>query len=479
MNLLRSRKSSLILCILVIITIFLSSCTDEKIEKGKKYDDNVVYAYNLNGVAKYMYDEDYKITEAVTLDSITLSEYIFDVDNYTCKYHYDENGILDKLIYFGKEFVIESADNGLVTAVCNSGSSPVEAKLSYSDNGILLNEEYYEKDILVLKNTYDNKGKPKRSEYTGMGVLDYAYEEGTTYITVIPDDKALSQTDISIILDDNGYPKYMMKTADGTIIGTTWAHSDDGLCIDTLIESKSAEYAYIEEYEIYYNENNKVSIIDFYIPNSNQEPILSTRTEYFYSDNIATSFAETKYNDDQTVNERVIYNSVSPDKKDITTEFYKDGNIRKIENSKTEYKNGYVVSQSICEYKPDMTFIGKQTYGFEYNAYGYVSLRTIKNYNDKEMLENVINEEYTYDSANTVTKLLYTVYDSDNNILEKELNEFEYNDNSSIKTKRIQLMSSTDEIISTTVIDYTYDENGEATTVTSTYDAEGNLIDKK
>ena len=143
--------------------------------------------YNLNGIAEYRYDSNSRVVEVVNLDPQTLNEFLPDGSDYICKYFYDESGAINKLIYFGKEFRIESiSEENVATAICDSEANVITARLTFNDNGILVLEEFYEKDTLVLKNKFDSNGLPSGFDYAGLGKMSFNYEDKETYISVTP-----------------------------------------------------------------------------------------------------------------------------------------------------------------------------------------------------------------------------------------------------------------------------------------------------
>lgn len=479
-------KKSLFKILLLFSLSLLILCSCNEAENDVKTSPvdfgNTVFAYNLNGIAKYIYDDAGRVVEIITLDPTTLNPFPTNSLSDVCEYSYNSSGILNELTYFGRQFrSVETDVAGRTLRADCTENNDIFVEFLYNSNGIISDEKFYENGVLVLHSIFDNKARPARIEYADYGTLTFDYYDKETYVTALPKDTTDSELSITIYLDDRKLPNYCMQSIDNSVMRTTWTLDESGYCIDTLVESTTEGYSLTEKYEIFYSVDRKVSNVKYYVPESDGSPRLSRDTIYYYdTDGEFISQSEVKYDAEGKIQQKSQYDCSVPSAEKTTIEYYSDGEKEKTEITETSTDSqGRLSATSQYVILPDGTYSNSKKTELLYDDTGNVKERISYIYDEKNTLTASLNEIYSYDSNRRIIKAEYVVLNSNGKLVEREIDEFVY-DGNNVKSTTVSMYDNNGELVSKTVTDKEYDASGKETNSTVTvYGPDGNVIESE
>lgn len=486
-------KFSILLMIVFMFLNFLSCSEETKIteEINNKITNaevikpstvsNSIFIYNKDGIARYVYNELGKISEIVTLDPLTMTEYISEAENLTCKYTYDANGNITELIYLGKKFIIDNVDEiGRPTsAICETVTPAVSVRFTYGDNNVITKEEFSEGGVVVLVNSYDNDGRPILIDYTSIGSLSYEYSNNEVYVTVKNTDPTQSSPGITLYTNESGYPYAFLQSFENAMTGYSWAYDDNMLCTNTVVETVYDSQRFSEEYVLIYNEQDLLSKVMYYTYNSENVPIISKHYAYEYDEEGNATFqTDTTLDEDGNVKNKLIYKFINGKRFEYSTEEYNKNSLTSKNTIDRIFdESNREISITYSNYLGDGTLASVNVSDYEYDVSGLVSKRTTKAYDDKNELQHNFVEEYSYNKFGRKEFVTYTVLDPTGILIEKETDSFEYDENGNVVNQTALIFDAGDNLVNKIVTLHKYSDTGklESTTVT-TYDSTGNII---
>ncbi len=477
-------KSFILILLVLFASLFIMSCNNqteieeteesEEINLPQMVDSNVSFAYGQFGLTKYIYDDDNRITDIVTLSIYSMSEFIENSNAYKCKYEYD-NGVLSSLVYMGKLFTPDKTDEQgrVISAVSDNG---VYVDFTYGENGIVVKEDFYDNGQLVLTNEFNSKGRPTSVNYYELGKLTYDYSDGVIYVTMnlVGTDEA--SPDITIYLDDNGYPYACSEVVDIAMIGYTWTYIEDYKCTNTVVETVYAGQATTEEYVIYYNDDGSIEKILKYTYKADGTPkqLADYRFEY-NADGTPKQRVDTDYDDNFKVEKKVINLYEDTVRTTVTTELYTDGALSEKTYEKSTFdENGVQIKQSNYSYSSNDTFVSGTDEEYEYED-GKLRGRTSYFYGENKSLTQIFKEHHTVDELGRNTSSVYEAYEPTGELREKEVDEFEYDENSNVIRQSISIYEK-DELVHKDVSEYVYLDGELDKTVVTRFDKDGKVI---
>ncbi|MBE6649906.1 MAG: hypothetical protein E7613_01200 [Ruminococcaceae bacterium] len=471
-------KTLIFFSMAVLLCFLMLSCTSESTDKPSSQpnetpvvpnkvtvvDPEYIFVYDLNGIARVKQDDTGRITEVVTLDPITLTAPFSNDDNHISRYNYDENGNLTSFSYFGNEFDVTLTDeNGrAIGALCDDTSMHITAELSYFDNGIVSEEKFYQDGKTVNINKYNEKGIPVSFFYDEFGEMTFTYSGSEVYIQIVGTDSN-EMPGVTLYLNEYGYPSYSVQEAEGAVSQTRWTYDDTNRCIDAFIENTYDGMVYKEEYEIYYGDNGNIDEILYLSPDKDGNPITTKVIVYSYDKNgNQIKRSEEFRNEDGTVQKNVS-TELSGDVVITTTENYSNGLVESKSVNKTEYDNEKRAVKAELFYYSASGELSSSNYSeYTYNTYGSLSKRVTDVYDKDNMHLYCMEVDYKYNDKKQVELVTYSVYGNGDELLEKEIDEFIYNDKGETVKQIVSLYDSNEKLVSVTE-----------------YDAEGNVISQK
>ena len=462
-------KFKKIFLLLFSLLFLLTSCSNEEVKEETPPTVNTVnvfeasnylYVYNLNGIARIARDDSGRITELRTLDSITLLEPFSNDDSHICRYSYDGNGNLASLYYLGNQFEITEKDEKgrAAVALSGEGAMQVRAEFSYFDNGIISEERFIQNEKLVNKNIYNSDGYPISYWYDGYGKLSFTYVGNEIYIT-IQDSDSNDLTSVTLVFDDSGNPVNSVQEAQGAVSSIKWTYDDNFRCIDAYIENTFEGMMHKEEYEIYRDESGKVDEILYLSPDGDGNPVITKKIVYSYgSDNRATKQLKTDYSLDGKV-EKILSTEFSDSTVIETTETYSNEALQSKTVNKTKYdKQKRAVNSEIFNYSSS-ELVTRNYSEYQYSSDGTISRRSTDTYDKNGILLYYLIEDYVYNSKKLIESVTYSAFGNDDALMEKEVDEFVYDDNGAFIKQIISLFDADENLVSV-----------------SEYDSDGNLI---
>ncbi len=463
------KRNTLILLMLFLIMVF-SSCSEAETE----VDTRVLYAHSSIGITKYIY-EDGKLTEVKTLDPVTLNEAIVGADNLKHTYSYDENGILDGIVYQGQNLRIEYDENSFPK---RAGGKNLYVNFTCNASGAIVKEEIYQNKKLVVENRYADDGTPVSSNYIDLGTIDYSFTEKVSSVTVTSGDETLFY---EITIGDDGKPTMFSQTTNFATVITAWQYNNDGLVTVAAVQTTTTG-SLREQYDIVYNDEGKMNNLFRSFVDQYDNLALNSETYYTYnSDGEVTISSSTTYNDDATVKNMVIIKYENDKKVNvIESEFEENAVASYVESEYTYDKNGNTLTLSKSSMTGDDTFVSGEIYEYRYDDAEKLTGLTVNYLGENREIKTKKVEEYVYDDNGFCATARMYLTDGESNLIERKTDVYERDDYGNIKMQLTSRYDSTDSLTGTTVVENLYNVKGKLlTSVTRNYDANGKEIKEK